>query len=161
MKSSTLLRKETVIPAFAVSLILVFAFVMPGNAFRSDSNQQCGYGYGYGQNDNEDQQGDQNDNQQGDENDNQQGDENDQGCEVDNENDNEVGNISGDDNLSGGGDKEDAQGETGGTHIAKTVVVHKSASTTKAPIHTESGDGDSQGGDGDHNGGGDSGGGDD
>ncbi len=78
MKSSTLLRKETVIPAFAVSLILVFAFVMPGNAFHN-SDQQCGYGYGYGQADNEDQQGDQNDNQQGDEND--------QGCEVDNEND--------------------------------------------------------------------------
>ena len=151
MKSSTLLRKETVIPAFAVSLILVFAFVMPGNAFHN-SDQQCGYGYGYGQADNEDQQGDQNDNQQGDEND--------QGCEVDNENDNEAGNTSGDDNLSGGGDKEDAQGETGDTHVTKkTVVVHISAPTTTTPVHTESGDGDSQGGDGDHNGGGDDGGG--
>jgi hypothetical protein len=150
MKSSTLLRKETVIPAFAVSLILVFAFVMPGNAFHN-SDQQCGYGYGYGQGDNEDQQGDQNDNQQGDENN--------QGCEIDNENDNEVGNNSGDDNLSGGGDKEDAQGETGDTHVTspikKTVVVHISAPTTTTPVH--SGDEDSQGGDGDHNGGGDSG----
>src|SRR5260370_19461602 len=113
MKSSPLLRKETVIPAFAVSLILVFAFVMPGNAFRS-SDQQCGYGYGYGQADNEDQQGDQNDNQQGDEND--------QGCEVDNENDNEVGNTSGDDNLSGGGDIDDAQRETGRTHGASPTT---------------------------------------
>src|SRR5260370_15198009 len=140
MKRSTLLRKETVIPAFAVSLILAFAFVMPGNAFRS-SDQQCGYGYGYGQADNEDQHGDNNDNQQGDEND--------QGCDVDNENDNEVGNTSGDDNLSGGGDQENAQGETGGTHVAsltkKTVVVHTSAPTTKAPVHTESGDGDGDG----------------
>src|SRR6266851_7596846 len=116
MKSSTLLRKETVIPAFAVSLILVFAFVMPGNAFHSNGDeQQCGYGYGQA------------------ENDDQQGDNNDQGCEVDNENDNEVGNTSGDDNLSGGGDKEDAQGETGDTHVTsvtkKTVVVHISAPT--------------------------------
>src|SRR6266481_5413341 len=146
MESSTLLRKETVIPAFAVSLILVFAFVMPGNAFHNNGDaQQCGYGYGQA------------------ESDDQQGDNNDQGCEVDNENDNEVGNTSGDDNLSGGGDKEDAQGETGGTHVAsltkKTVVVHASAPTTKAPVHTESGDGDSQGGDGDHSGGGDNGGG--
>ena len=150
MKSSTLLRKETVIPAFSVSLILVFAFVMPGNAFHNNGDeQQCGYGYG--QADNEDQQGDQNDNQQGDEND--------QGCEVDNENDNEVGNTSGDDNLSEGGDTEDAQGETGDNHVTKkTVVVHISAPTTTTPVHTESGDGDSQGGDGDHNGGGDDGG---
>ncbi len=142
MKSSTLLRKETVIPAFSVSLILVFAFVMPGNAFHSNGDeQQCGYGYGQT------------------ENDDQQGDNNDQGCEVDNENDNEVGNTSGDDNLSEGGDTEDAQGETGDNHVTKkTVVVHISAPTTTTPVHTESGDGDSQGGDGDHNGGGDDGG---
>src|SRR5258706_2934636 len=116
MKRSTLLRKETVIPAFAVSLILVFAFVMPGNAFHNNGDQQqCGYGYGQG------------------ENDDQQGDNNDQGCEVDNENDNEVGNTNGDDNLSGGGDKEDAQSETGDTHVIsvtkKTVVVQTSAPT--------------------------------
>src|SRR5437899_12543570 len=107
MKRSTLLRKETVIPAFAVSLILAFAFVMPGNAFRSNGDEQCGYGYGQA------------------ENDDQQGDNNDQGCEVDNENDNEVGNTSGDDSLSEGGDTEDAQGETGDTHVTKkTVVAH-------------------------------------
>ena len=143
MKSSTLLRKESVIPAFAVSLILVFAFVMPGNAFHNNGDaQQCGYGYGQA------------------ENDDQQGDNNDQGCEVDNENDNEAGNTSGDDNLSESGDTEDAQGETGDTHVTKkTVVVHISAPTTTTPVHTESGDGDSQGGDGDHNGGGDDGGG--
>jgi hypothetical protein len=161
MKSSTLLRKEAVIPAFAVSLILVFAFVMPGNAFRSNGDQQCGYGYGYS-GDNEDQQGDQNDNQQGDENG--------QGCEVDNENDNEIGNTSEDDNLSGSDDKGDISGdnETGGTHVAsltkKAVVVHTAAPTTKAPVHTESGDGDgdqpagTSGGDGGGDGGGDQGG---
>src|SRR5712692_5966272 len=107
MKSSTLLRKETVIPAFSVSLILAFAFVMPGNAFHN-SDQQCGYGYGYGQADNEDQQGDQNDNQ--------------------------VGNTSGDETISESGETEDAQGETGDTHVTKkTVVVHISAPTNTAP----------------------------
>ncbi len=148
MKRSTLLRKETVIPAFAVSLILAFAFVMPGNAFRSDTNAQCGYGYG--QADNED--------QQGDENDNQQGDENEQGCEVDNENDNEVGNTSGDDSLSGGGDKEDAQGETGGTHVAsltKTGGEKHSSTPSAKPAVVKSGDSE---GDGDGGGGGDEGG---
>lgn len=134
MKSSTLLRKETVIPAFAVSLILVFAFVMPGNAFRSNGDEQCGYGYGYGQAENDD----------------QQGDDNDQGCEVDNENDNEVGNTIDDDNLSGSDEQDDVSGdnETGGTHVAsltKTMVVHTSAPTTKAPVHTESGDEDGGG----------------
>jgi hypothetical protein len=147
MKRSTLLRKETWIPAFAVSLILVFAFVMPGNAFRSEGNQQCGYGYGYGEADNEDQQGDQNDNQQGDEND--------QGCEVDNENDNETGNTGGDDNLSGGDEKGDESGDsqTGGTHVAsltkKPAVVHAATPAKAAPVHTESGGGDDQGGGGD------------
>src|SRR5207245_11563963 len=84
MKRSTLLRKETVIPAFAVSLILAFAFVMPGNAFRSNGDEQCGYGYGYGENDNEDQQGDNNDNQQGDQND--------QGCNAEEKNQGEKEN---------------------------------------------------------------------
>lgn len=153
MKRSTLLRKETVIPAFAVSLILAFAFVMPGNAFRS-SDQQCGYGYGYGQADNEDQQGDQNDNQQGDEND--------QGCEVDNENDNEAGNTTGDDNLTGSGDKKDAQGETGGTHVASLTKTggEKHETTTKATVvqtTNHEGDGDNSGGDTDGDGGGDNG----
>jgi len=154
MKRSTLLRKETVIPAFAVSLILAFAFVMPGNAFRNNGDEQCGYGYGYGQNDNEDQQGDQNDKQQGDNND--------QGCEVDNENDNEIGNTSGDDNLSGSGDKEDAQGETGGTHVAsltKTAGEKHSSAPAAKPAVVKSGDHEGDGDQGGSGSGGDGGGG--
>ena len=139
MKRSTLRRKETLIPAFAVSLILVFAFVMPGNAFRSNGDEQCGYGYGTGQAENDDQQGDNND----------------QGCDIDNENDNETGSTSGDDNLSGSDEKGDVSGdnETSGTRVAglpkKSVVVHTSPPATKAPVHTESGEEDGDGGGGD------------
>src|SRR4029077_17888747 len=156
MRTSTLLRKETVIPAFAVSLILGFAFVMPGNAFRSNGDEQCGYGYGYGENDNEDQQGDNNDNQQGDQND--------QGCnaEENNQGENETGNTGGDDNLSGGGDIETKadEGKTGGTHVASITKTggekHISAPAAKpAVVKTgdHEGDGDQGGsgsGGGDH-----------
>lgn len=166
MKRSTLLRKETFIPAFAVSLILVFAFVMPGNAFRSNGDEQCGYGYGYGQADNEDQvgYGADNEDQQGNNNDNQQGDESDQGCKVEkvDKPDKETGNTAGDDNLSGSDDKGDVAGDgkTGGTHVAsltKAPEVHHAKAAAPAPTHKDSGsggDGDQHSGSGSGSGGG-------